>query len=153
MEMLLNKYRRLLGGVHSDFKRGLASPINWNMRAICIEGSRGTGKSTMMFQHIKENLPLDKTLYISLDDLYFKQNSLTEVAEDFYKQGGRYLYMDEVHKYEDWQTAVNDIYDFYPEMKLVVSGSSILALQNSRVDLSRRVLFLLQSLLLLTLLS
>lgn len=140
MEVLINKYRRLLGGVHSDFKRGLASQINWDARALCIEGARDTGKSTIMLQHIKENLPLDSTLYVSLDDLYFKQNPLTEVAEEFYNQGGRYLYMDEVHKYGDWQIAVKNIYDFYPEMKLVVSGSSILALQDSQVDLSRRLL-------------
>lgn len=140
MEALHNKYRRLLSNKQSNFKRGLATKINWNARAICIEGSRGTGKSTLMLQHIKENLPLDKTLYISLDDLYFKKNPLSEVVEEFYNQGGRHLYMDEVHKYEDWQTAVKNIYDFYPDIMLVLSGSSILALQKSQADLSRRLL-------------
>ncbi len=79
-------------------------------------------------------------LYASLDDLYFRQNGLVDVAEKFYEQGGRHLFLDEVHKYDDWQTAVKNIYDFLPELKLVVSGSSILALQQSRSDLSRRLL-------------
>lgn len=62
------------------------------------------------------------------------------MAETFYGQGGRYLFLDEVHKYENWQTAVKNIYDFLPELQIVVSGSSILALQKSRADLSRRLL-------------
>src|SRR5690606_36169611 len=74
------------------------------------------------------------------DDLYFKQHTLTEVAERFYQQGGRYLFLDEVHKYADWQREVKNLYDFYPTLRLVVSGSSILALQQSEADLSRRLL-------------
>ncbi len=140
MDSLINKFRRLVGSNSTPFRRGLSYNINWAARGICIEGARGTGKSTMMLQHINMNLPLDQTLYVSLDDLYFRQNDLVEVAEKFYELGGRYLFLDEVHKYDDWQTAVKNIYDFLPEMNLVVSGSSILALQQSRADLSRRVL-------------
>src|SRR5690606_15994678 len=65
---------------------------------------------------------------------------LTEVAERFYQQGGRYLFLDEVHKYNDWQREVKNLYDFYPKLQLVVSGSSIIALQQSEADLSRRLL-------------
>ncbi|WP_288883435.1 ATP-binding protein [Pedobacter panaciterrae] len=140
MESLINKFRRLISGNSTPFRRSLSYKINWDARGICIEGARGTGKSTMMLQHIKMNLSLDQTLYVSLDDLYFRQNGLVETAEKFYGHGGRYLFLDEVHKYDDWQTAVKNIYDFFPEMNLVVSGSSILALQQSRADLSRRML-------------
>lgn len=140
MEVLTNKYRRLLGKISGNFKRALSSQINWEARGICIEGARGTGKTTLMLQHINEHLPVDKTLYISLDDLYFRQHPLVDLAETFYQQGGQHLFMDEVHKYSDWHTAVKNIYDFYPDLQLVVSGSSILALQNSQADLSRRLL-------------
>lgn len=140
MEVLYTRYRRLMDIVPLHVKRSLVHSINWKARAICIEGARGTGKSTMMLQYIKENLPLDQTLYVTLDDLYFRDNSLVELAEQFYADGGRYLFIDEVHKYDDWQSAVKNLYDFYPQLKLVVSGSSILALQRSRVDLSRRLL-------------
>ncbi|WP_285008360.1 ATP-binding protein [Pedobacter faecalis] len=140
MDILTQRFRLLLGSSDIKFKRGLSYKINWNARGVCIEGARGTGKSTMMLQYIKQNLPLDQTLYVSLDDLYFRQNNLVEVAERFYGLGGRHFFLDEVHKYADWQTAVKNIYDFLPEMKLVISGSSILALQHSRADLSRRML-------------
>lgn len=140
MEALINKFRRLINSHQTTFTRGLSQQINWDARGICIEGARGTGKSTLMLQHIKAHLPIEKSLYVSLDDLYFRQNNLPDVAEQFYELGGRNLFLDEVHKYDDWQTAVKNIYDFFPEMKLVVSGSSILALQKSRADLSRRIL-------------
>jgi len=140
MEALINKFRRLINSHQTTFTRGLSQQINWNARGICIEGARGTGKSTLMLQHIKAHLPIEKSLYVSLDDLYFRQNNLPDVAEQFYELGGRNLFLDEVHKYDDWQTAVKNIYDFFPEMKLVLSGSSILALQKSRADLSRRIL-------------
>jgi uncharacterized protein len=141
MDALINRYRNLLKSIKTDFKRNLFHQINWEAQAICILGARGTGKSTLMLQYLKENLPESQSIYLSLDDLYFKQNSLMDVAEKFYQLGGKYLFLDEVHKYEDWQTAVKNLYDFYPELKIVLSGSSILALQKSKVDLSRRLMY------------
>lgn len=140
MEILLAKYRVLLDKVPQHFVRELAQRINWNNRAICIEGARGTGKSTLMLQQLQKNLPREKTLYISLDDIYFREHTLSETAEKFYQQGGRYLFADEVHKYPHWQQEIKNIYDFHPDLRLVVSGSSILALQESQADLSRRLL-------------
>lgn len=139
MESLITRYKNLLRSVKLDFKRNLYHQINWDARAICILGARGTGKSTLMLQYLKENLPENQSLYISLDDLYFKQEGLVEVAERFIQLGGKYLFLDEVHKYGDWQAAVKNLYDFYPDLKMVISGSSILPLQKSQVDLSRRL--------------
>lgn len=140
MEVLTEKYRALLKRVPHKFVRGLEQKINWNARAICIEGARGTGKSTLMLQHIKHRLPLEKTLYISLDDIYFRENPFLDIAQTFYKQGGRHLFADEVHKYPNWQQEIKNLYDFVPGLQVVVSGSSILALQKSEADLSRRLL-------------
>ncbi|QOI97996.1 MAG: AAA family ATPase [Flammeovirgaceae bacterium] len=140
MESLIAKYRSLRDGVETTFVRYLMQKINWKARAIRIEGARGTGKSTLMLQYIKEQLPVKNTLYLTLDDLYFRQHTLTEVAEEFYQLGGRYLFLDEVHKYQGWQTEVKNLYDFKKELQLVISGSSILALQKSSADLSRRVM-------------
>lgn len=140
MEALISKYRSLLSATQAKFVRALDQKINWQARAICIEGARGTGKSTLMLQHIKARLPIDRSLYLSLDDLYFKQHTLSEVGEDFYRQEGRHLFLDEVHKYQDWQREVKNLYDFFPDLQIIVSGSSILALQQSEADLSRRML-------------
>lgn len=139
MESLIIKFRGLLDSVSSPFVRSLADRVNWKARAISIEGARGVGKSTLMLQCIQKNLSVAKTLYLTLDDFYFRQNTLSSVAEAFYQNGGRNLFLDEVHKYPDWQTEVKNIYDFFPQLKLVISGSSILALQKSSADLSRRV--------------
>lgn len=140
MDSLIVKYRALLEGIETTFTRSIMQKINWKARAIRIEGARGTGKSTLMLQYIKKHLPAKNTLYLTLDDLYFRQHTLTEVAEEFYQVGGRYLFLDEVHKYQGWQTEIKNLYDFKRDLQLVISGSSILALQKSSADLSRRVI-------------
>jgi uncharacterized protein len=140
MQLLVAKFRGLIQSINSPFKRSLFHRINWSGRGIRIDGARGVGKSTLMLQFIKEQLPIQKTLYLTLDDLYFKQHTLTEVAEEFYQYGGRHLFLDEVHKYANWPIEVKNLYDFKPDLQLVISGSSILALQKSTADLSRRVI-------------
>jgi uncharacterized protein len=140
MESLIVKYRALMEGIDTTFTRFLMQKISWKARAIRIEGARGTGKSTLMLQYIKQHLPLKNTLYLTLDDLYFRQHTLTEVAEEFHQQGGRYLFLDEVHKYHGWQTEVKNLYDFKKNLQLIISGSSILALQKASADLSRRLI-------------
>ncbi|MDX5337880.1 MAG: AAA family ATPase [Cyclobacteriaceae bacterium] len=141
METLLTRYQSLLSSVQLGFERSLSSQINWEARAIGLKGARGTGKSTLMLQQIKKQGDFSKSVYISLDDIYFKKNTLLETSEKLYRNGIRYLYLDEVHKYHDWQREIKNLYDFYPDLKLIISGSSILELQKSSADLSRRVLF------------
>lgn len=141
MQNLLRRYQSLLSKVKLGFERNLSSQINWEARAIGLKGARGTGKSTLMLQQIKKRGDLSKSVYISLDDLYFKNNTVLDTAEQLYRDGIRILYLDEVHKYRDWQREIKNLYDFYPDLKLIISGSSILELQKSSVDLSRRVLF------------
>jgi len=139
MEPLFEKHFRRLDGIPIDFTRGLMEEINWNARLIGIKGARGVGKTTLLLQYIKNNLPLDKsTLYVSLDGIWFNENKLTQLADDFVKQGGRYLFLDEVHKYPNWSQELKNIYDEYPDLKLVFTGSSLLELLNARADLSRR---------------
>jgi len=141
MDELVDKYRRLLTTVNTEFIRGLYNSVNWEARAISIQGARGTGKSTLMLQRIVHaSLPVDQSLYVSLDDLYFREHSLIETATNFVRFGGKYLFIDEVHKYPDWQQAVKNIYDFNPDLNIVLSGSSMLALQDALPDLGRRVL-------------
>jgi len=141
MQQLIRRYQSLFTGIDLDFERSLSKKINWEARAIGIKGARGTGKSTLMLQHLKASDYGEKALYFSLDDLYFKTTTLLETGETFYQAGGRKLFLDEVHKYPDWHREVKNLYDFYPDLQLAFSGSSILELQKSSVDLSRRVLF------------
>ena len=139
MEQLFERYYRLLDSVSVDFTRGYAEKINWNARMIGVRGARGIGKTTILLQHMKRNFKRDgSALYVSLDNIWFSENRLIELADVFIKQGGRYLFLDEVHKYNGWSQELKNIYDGYPDLKIVFTGSSLLEIRKSRADLSRR---------------
>ncbi len=140
METLYQKYQILLQNTTTDFKRYLFEKISWNSRMIGIVGARGVGKTTMILQYIKENLDDKKALYVSADDIYFSENKLVDLAHDFYKNNGEYLYIDEIHKYPDWSRELKNIYDSFPDLKVVFTGSSILDILKGSADLSRRAI-------------
>ncbi len=140
MQELFESQNRVLEKVNLDFKRSLYNTLPWDERAIMIMGARGTGKSTIFLQHIKENFKTNEALYITLDDIYFKQHTLVDTARTFLQNGGKLLLMDEVHKYKDWSREIKNIYDLMPNLKMLFTSSSILELQKSNADLSRRVL-------------
>ncbi len=122
-----------------QFVRYLYDEIAWDDRLIGIIGARGTGKTTLMLQYIKKNYKnSNKAIYISLDDLYFTKNKLFDFVEEFYSYGGRFLFVDEVHKYQTWGIEIKNIYDIFTDIKIVFSGSSALQLHKLQGDLSRR---------------
>lgn len=139
MENLYNTFRIKLSLTPMSYFRSFHDKINWNSRLICIMGQKGVGKSTLMLQHIKRFDNLDETLYVSADNMYFAGHTLYELAGSFFSQGGKRLYIDEIHKYKGWSTEIKNIYDDYPSLQVVYSGSSLLALkQGNKADLSRR---------------
>ena len=139
MNLLIEKFRRRLNKISLDFIRSIMYEINWDARLIGIRGARGVGKTTLLLQYIKKNLPMDHTvLYVSLDNIWFSENRLSVLADQFVKQGGKYLFLDEVHKYRDWSVELKNIYDDYPDLQIVFTGSSLLELLQARADLSRR---------------
>jgi predicted AAA+ superfamily ATPase len=122
------------------FKRYLYERIDWNNRMIAIKGARGTGKTTILMQYIKEQLPADhRTLYVTLDDLYFAGNTLIDLADIFVKNGGENLILDEVHKYPGWSRELKNVYDNHSKLKVVFTSSSVLDVYRGEADLSRRV--------------
>lgn|SRR5574344_525703 len=140
METLFAKQDRLLQLTQTDIIRHQMVEINWDARLIAIRGARGVGKSTVMLQYIKMHYPQYSRdeLYCTLDSVYFANHSLIDLADTFYKYGGRHLFLDEVHKYATWSQEVKEIYDMYPDMRVVISGSSLLNILNGDADLSRR---------------
>lgn len=139
MNTLLEQSEYLLSNTSLDFKRSLFDEIKWNNRLIGIKGARGTGKTTLSLQWLKEqDLPVTKAAYFSLDDLYFTNNSLKDTITRFHKQGGKILVLDEVHKYRNWSTEIKNIYDVYTGLKIVFTGSSIIDISRQQGDLSRR---------------
>ena len=140
MENVFTLYRTLLSETDTKFVRYLHKKISWNARMLGIVGARGVGKTTLLLQHIKLNLDVDKTVYISADNPYFSENKLLDFASDFSKTGGEHLFIDEIHKYPDWSRELKLMYDYLPRLQVVFTGSSILDIYRGNADLSRRSL-------------
>ena len=140
MEQLQATFHKLLGEITTKFHRYMYGRINWNARMIGLMGPRGVGKTTLVLQHIKEQLPRKESLYVQAEDFYFASHRLTELADAFAKIGGKYLFIDEIHKYKDWSRELKLIYDYHAELHVVFTGSSVLDIAKGASDLSRRAL-------------
>jgi len=141
MEKLIEKSNRTVQSVHYPYQREVIGKINWDWRMNGIIGARGTGKTTLLLQKLQQFIKEGhEALYVRLDDLYFADHRIYDLADEFRKDGGEYLYLDEVHKYTGWARELKNIYDSMPELKLVFSGSSIIELTKQDADLSRRAL-------------
>ena len=128
-----------LSATNLKFKRYLYDKINWETRLIGIKGARGVGKTTILLQRIKEFFPKKgEALYVSLDNLWFKTHTLEELVAYEYAHGVTHLFLDEVHKYPDWSISIKNLYDTYNDLYIVYTGSSMLEIDYSKVDLSRR---------------
>ena len=138
---LQQRYHGRLDNTPTAFHRYAHTVIDWDNRLIGIKGARGVGKTTLVLQHAKETYGFsEEALYVSLDNLWFSDHSLVELARYFYLHGGRHLFLDEVHCYKQWQTALKNLYDDYPDMTIVYTGSSMLQMAAAEGDLSRRLM-------------
>lgn len=140
MEKLQATFDKLLRETTSSFHRYMYERIDWQARIVGLMGPRGVGKTTMVLQYIKENLPRQETLYVVAEDLYFSQHTLVELADAFARVGGKHLFIDEIHKYKGWSRELKLIYDYHSELHVFFTGSSVLDISQGVADLSRRVL-------------
>ena len=141
MEKLFESFIKKIAQTDTIFVRSLMDEIEWNARLIGIKGARGVGKTTLLLQRIKRFHPLDgSVLYASVDNIWFSEHRLYNMATEFAKRGGKYLFLDEVHKYPNWSQELKNIYDDLPELHVVFTGSSLLEILNSKADLSRRAI-------------
>ena len=132
-------YHSKLAKATLDFKRYLYHKINWDARVIGIKGERGVGKTTMLLQRIKEKYSNpDDTFYISLDHFWFRTHELQDLVEFMYRRGITEFYIDEVHKYKDWSIILKNLVDEHDDLRIVYTGSSLLEIDNAKVDMSRR---------------
>lgn len=141
METLNQKSKLIIGSTNLKTIRNKYEEIDWESRLVGILGARGTGKSTLVLQYLRKTYGLsDQAAYWSLDDIYFGNHTLIETIESFYFSGGRFLVLDEVHKYPTWARELKNAYDFYKELKIVFTGSSVIDMLRLDVDLSRRAI-------------
>lgn len=141
MDKLFERHDAYLSKVPTAFVRALMHEIDWSLRLVAIKGPKGVGKSTLMLQYIKTHFTEDdrRVLYCSADTGYFNLHSLVDTANRFCEIGGTHLFIDEIHKYENWSQEIKEIYDLHPDLHLVISGSSLLQINNGQADLSRRL--------------
>jgi predicted AAA+ superfamily ATPase len=146
MDALFRKHDRLLAGTSLGIIREKMWQIHWNAQIVSIVGAKGVGKSTLIKQHLKRTYPLGdrKVLYCSADTVDFSTRTLVDLAEEFVIHGGELLAIDEIHKYRpgtaDWSREVKEIYELFPSLKLILSGSSLLGFKEGDADLSRRAI-------------
>lgn len=139
MDILTQRFYEKYNLTSTRLVRNIIDTIDWSNRMIGIRGNRGVGKTTLLLQYIKLNYkPGNKVLYTSLDHLFFTDNSLYNLADSFYKKGGELLVLDEVHRYPAWALELKNIYDDFPGLKIIFTGSSLLQISRSKADLSRR---------------
>ena len=138
MEGLYQFMQKQLDATESQFVRYKYDAIHWQNRMLALVGPRGVGKTTLFLQHIKKHHSLGDTLYVTADHLYFMGHSLFETAEAFNKNGGKYFFIDEVHKYSNWSQELKLMYDAFPDLHVYFTGSSILDIEKGEADLSRR---------------
>lgn len=124
----------------TEFQRYMYNKIIWTDRMIGLVGPRGVGKSTMVKQHLLNHEEHANWLYVSADHTFFSNHSLTDLADEFVKEGGKHLIIDEIHKYEGWSRELKQIYDTHGSLQVIFTGSSILDIRKGTADLSRRVL-------------
>jgi len=142
METLFIKHLKKVSEISMDFQREISGRIYWDERIKGIKGQRGIGKTTLLLQQIRKKFNTDKAaLYVSMDDLYFSDHKLYHLAEEFLSKGGTHLFLDEVHKYPNWAQEIKNIYDDFSELNIVFTGSSMLQINTSKADLSRRVAY------------
>ena len=139
-ETLYIYQREMLRNIPSKFHRYMHHEIDWNARLVGLTGPRGVGKSTLILQHIAESQQGDKALYVSADHAYFSNHTIAGLADEFVKEGGKFMYIDEVHKYVNWSRELKQIYDVHRQLNVVFTGSSVLKIEEGQADLSRRAL-------------
>ena len=121
-------------------RRYLYPEISTPRRLTGLVGPRGVGKTTLLLQILAEAYESPaEGLYISADHVHVAAAGLYAIAEEHHRNGGKLLAIDEIHKHPNWAQELKSIYDSFPEMRLIISGSSSLQVAKLGHDLSRRL--------------
>ncbi len=138
IEYFTRKQELLVFNIKTEYiRKEHMSVLISNERLIGVIGPRGVGKTTLLLQYIKLYEP--KALYLNGDDIEFTNSKIYEIADEFYALGGRVVVVDEVHKYRNWAQEIKNIYDSFPDLKIRISGSSMINILYEKYDLSRRL--------------
>jgi len=139
LKKLRSLEKRLLDSLRIEYRRYLFDEIDFDDRMIGILGARGVGKTTLLLQYLRDLKKRgENALYLSLDYPFLSGVDLLELVEEFADGGGRYLLLDEVHRYRDFGSYLKSIYDLF-DLHVIFTGSSATSILQAKSDLSRRV--------------
>ena len=143
IEELYQISERLVGDTDLTIHRYFYDRLEWNLPMLCIKGAKGIGKSTAFWQYMKEHFRENEAVYVSLDNIWFSEHRLLELVDYHYHRGGTHIFIDEVHRYpyKNWMLELKNISDNYPHLHVAFTGSSLLKIDKSVADLSRRCIF------------
>ena len=138
MEEFFRTHTYLVEHTNATVRRKLMDEINWNDRLIGIKGTRGIGKTTFLLQYAKEHFDVNdrKCLYVNMNNFYFQGRGIADFAGEFYNEGGRVLLIDQVFKHPEWSPELRKCHDFYPNLKIVFTGSSVMRLKEENPELN-----------------
>lgn len=141
MDRLYKMHDAYMSNVPMGYIRAFMGKVQWDSRLIAIKGPKGVGKSTLIQQYIRMNFPSGDrhVLYCVADTGYFVTHSLIDTIGTFVQNGGKAIFIDEIHKYEGWSQEIKEAYDLYRDLRIVISGSSLLKINDGKADLSRRL--------------
>lgn len=133
-------FHRLIETLTLSQTRYLYPTFKLHNRLTGLIGPRGVGKTTLLLQYIKNELyKKGQCFYFSADLIYFQQSTLLKFVSDLHLvEGYKIIFIDEIHKYQGWNQELKNLYDAFPNLKIVFSGSSMLDLIAGSHDLSRR---------------
>lgn len=140
IEQLQLLSNQILGQKVPEYKRFLFNKIDFSERLIGVLGSRGIGKTTLLLQYLHSIFKEKKTLYIMADHPRVLELGLFNIADEFQKKGGEVLIIDEIHKIKNFEIDLKLIYDSFFSLNVVFTGSNAVAIDNAKVDLSRRAI-------------
>ena len=141
MAAFFRTHTYLIEHTNAPVRRTLMDEIDWNDRMIGIKGTRGVGKTTFLLQYAKENFDANdkQCLYINMNNFYFQGRGIADFAGEFYKHGGKILLIDQVFKQPNWSKELRKCYDYYPNLKIVFTGSSVMRLKDENPELNNIV--------------
>ncbi|MDR1810134.1 MAG: AAA family ATPase [Prevotella sp.] len=141
MKRFYSKFHAVLHAVDYQFVRSISDGIDWNGRLVGLTGTRGIGKTTLLLQYIRGNLPIDESvLYISMNSFCYTGFRLHDLVESFVKNGGEFLFIDDIHKYSGWVREILRIYDDFPHLHIVFVAFSLPELGIYQVPFSRKAM-------------
>lgn len=136
--------RQFLKLKNSPYRRYFIETNPFKHRLSILLGQRGVGKTTTLVQYlldtVEQDLYSDDILYVQADHFLVGDSSMYDIAETFQAYGGRTIAFDEIHKYVNWSQELKSIYDTFPDLRVVASGSSALQLHQGSHDLARRAI-------------